>query len=82
MQTSSVCARATSNALAPTVGTARPSASVDVVSTGSGRPTASAWLNDAQFRGSTPTTRVCGRSVLIASDTPARSPAPPQGTRT
>ena len=82
MQTSSVCARATSKAFEPTVGTARPSARVDVVSQASGWPTASACVNDAQFLGSTPTTCVCGRSVLIARETPARRPAPPQGTMT
>mmetsp|Transcript_22327 Transcript_22327/g.68923 ORF Transcript_22327/g.68923 Transcript_22327/m.68923 type:complete len:224 (-) Transcript_22327:366-1037(-) len=80
MQTSSVCARATSNAFDPTTGTARPSAIVDVVSAATGSPAASAAVNDAQFRGSTPMTRVPGRSVFDASATPASRPAPPQGT--
>mmetsp|Transcript_7066 Transcript_7066/g.18295 ORF Transcript_7066/g.18295 Transcript_7066/m.18295 type:complete len:269 (-) Transcript_7066:735-1541(-) len=80
MTTSSVCARATSKALPPTVGTARPSANVEVVGAGTGSPASKAAVNDAQFRGSTPITRVAGRSVFDANATPANKPAPPQGT--
>mmetsp|Transcript_16775 Transcript_16775/g.67690 ORF Transcript_16775/g.67690 Transcript_16775/m.67690 type:complete len:287 (+) Transcript_16775:209-1069(+) len=80
--TSSVNALATSNAFAPTVGTASPSASVEVVGAWTGAPADSASVNDAHACGSTPTTLTLGRSVLTASATPASSPAPPHGTMT
>mmetsp|Transcript_11976 Transcript_11976/g.37908 ORF Transcript_11976/g.37908 Transcript_11976/m.37908 type:complete len:270 (+) Transcript_11976:352-1161(+) len=71
---------ATSNALAPTFGTARPSASVGRVGVSTGVPARRAAWKEAQRSGSTPSTWQLGRTVLSASATPAISPAPPTGT--
>mmetsp|Transcript_16506 Transcript_16506/g.52577 ORF Transcript_16506/g.52577 Transcript_16506/m.52577 type:complete len:216 (+) Transcript_16506:383-1030(+) len=82
VMTRSTCMRATSNARAPTCGTARPSASVPDTLTGTGLPAPSAAEKEAQRSGSTPMTSTSGRMVLMASAMPAMRPAPPTGTMT
>mmetsp|Transcript_9339 Transcript_9339/g.22111 ORF Transcript_9339/g.22111 Transcript_9339/m.22111 type:complete len:226 (+) Transcript_9339:1223-1900(+) len=79
---SSAYSRATKNALPPTVGTAKPSASVGVVGAATGSPASSAARKEAHRLGSTPITRHVGFSVLMARAEPARRPAPPQGITT
>mmetsp|Transcript_6005 Transcript_6005/g.19543 ORF Transcript_6005/g.19543 Transcript_6005/m.19543 type:complete len:225 (+) Transcript_6005:1669-2343(+) len=81
-QTSSVYSLATTKAFPPTVGTANPSARVDVVLAWTGPPALKASVKEAQATGSTPTTVALGLKVLTARDTPANKPAPPQGTMT
>mmetsp|Transcript_3394 Transcript_3394/g.8086 ORF Transcript_3394/g.8086 Transcript_3394/m.8086 type:complete len:215 (+) Transcript_3394:420-1064(+) len=73
---------ATSNECGPTVGTARPSARVGVVTAGDGLPALSAAEKLAQVSVSTPMIWTSGRSDLMASATPAIRPAPPTGTTT
>mmetsp|Transcript_6540 Transcript_6540/g.20413 ORF Transcript_6540/g.20413 Transcript_6540/m.20413 type:complete len:250 (+) Transcript_6540:377-1126(+) len=80
--TSSVYSLATKKALPPTVGTAKPSAKVEVVFAWNGPPADRACVKEAHATGSTPTTVVFGLSVLIARETPAKRPAPPHGTMT
>mmetsp|Transcript_12516 Transcript_12516/g.39556 ORF Transcript_12516/g.39556 Transcript_12516/m.39556 type:complete len:259 (-) Transcript_12516:673-1449(-) len=79
-RTSSTNSRTSSKALAPTVGTARPSASVGPMRTSVGSPAASAAVMDAQVFGSTPYTLHSGRSDLTDSAMPAMRPPPPTGT--
>eukprot|EP01137_Pigoraptor_chileana_P027929 Opistho-2@11203 len=69
-----------SNALDPTQGTARPSASVDCASMVTGFPAFIAAVRLAHRSGSTPMTLTSGRSVLTARAMPARRPPPPTGT--
>mmetsp|Transcript_17125 Transcript_17125/g.46360 ORF Transcript_17125/g.46360 Transcript_17125/m.46360 type:complete len:205 (+) Transcript_17125:322-936(+) len=71
---------AMSNAFEPTLGTAKPSASVGRVGVSTGSPAASAAWKDEQRSGSTPRTCVLGLTVCRARATPAMRPPPPTGT--
>mmetsp|Transcript_4449 Transcript_4449/g.9716 ORF Transcript_4449/g.9716 Transcript_4449/m.9716 type:complete len:219 (-) Transcript_4449:540-1196(-) len=77
---SSTQCRATAKACGPTCGTARPSASVELETKGTGSPASRAAVKEAQRVGSTPITFTFGLSVLTARATPAMRPAPPTGT--
>mmetsp|Transcript_2278 Transcript_2278/g.8045 ORF Transcript_2278/g.8045 Transcript_2278/m.8045 type:complete len:309 (+) Transcript_2278:1285-2211(+) len=69
--------------LAPTLGTARPSASVGPgIWTMTGSPAAMAADMDAHRSGSTPMICTSGLRVLIASAAPAMRPPPPTGMTT
>src|ERR1051325_2844895 len=78
----STWSRAIAKALSPTCGIASPSARVGRIVTGVGSPTCNAAEKLATFSASTATIFVCGRKVLIASETPAIKPPPPTGTTT
>mmetsp|Transcript_11876 Transcript_11876/g.40502 ORF Transcript_11876/g.40502 Transcript_11876/m.40502 type:complete len:205 (+) Transcript_11876:598-1212(+) len=80
--TSLTMSRATLKALAPTLGTARPSASVGDVGAETGSPALMAARKDAQRSGSTPSTVQDGRTVCRARAIPAMRPPPPTGTMT
>ena len=73
--------RHTSNDRGPTVGTARPSASVGPgMSNLTTLPAANAAAIEGHRSGSTPMTMTFGLIVFTASATPAMSPPPPTGT--
>mmetsp|Transcript_6188 Transcript_6188/g.22649 ORF Transcript_6188/g.22649 Transcript_6188/m.22649 type:complete len:225 (-) Transcript_6188:885-1559(-) len=75
--------RHTSNDRGPTVGTARPSASVGPgMSNLTTLPAANAAAIEGHRSGSTPMTMTFGLIVFTASATPAMSPPPPTGTNT
>mmetsp|Transcript_6597 Transcript_6597/g.26531 ORF Transcript_6597/g.26531 Transcript_6597/m.26531 type:complete len:225 (+) Transcript_6597:366-1040(+) len=70
------------NERGPTVGTARPSASVAVVGALTGSPASSASVMEAQRSGSTPMTWHPGLRCFTASAIPAIKPPPPTGITT
>ena len=77
--TLSTCLDANAKAFVPTRGTRRPSASVEVAGTVTGRPSCKAPVKEGQLTGSAPITVTDGLKVFIANDAPAIKPAPPTG---
>ena len=78
----STSGRAVARALTPTLGTARPSASVESAGVYTGWPLVKAAWKLAQRSDSTPMICTCGYSDLMASAMPAIRPPPPTGITT